>query len=653
MTRRQRIEDLTAYAVPEQPALSPDGSRIVYVLRTSDADADRSVRSLWHVATRGGEPRPLTRGKGDVAPAWSPDGTRIAFLRAQDGPAQLWVLPADGGEPEQLTTLPLGAGAPIWSPDGTRIAFAAAVDLHASAGDDDAARKRREASPMVSDRIDFQADGAGFLRTLRSHLHVVDVATKACRQVTSGDWNAGGPAWSPDGTKLAYAAVTARDADVRFRAPVYTVDVASHHATPRLVALADGTGGPLAWNADGSGIYVVGMAGAPVGHARLLRVPVAGGEPVDVAPSLDRNVMPGGPGYPGALPQLTGDGGTLVFCVRDRGCTHAYAVPVDGGEARPVVTGAGRVVSGMSVAGGAAAVVLATPTSVGEVVVVDIASGAETVLTAHGASLADIELYPRVERDFTISDGTTVQGWLIRDPEASGAQPLLLDIHGGPHNAWNGAADEAHIYHQELAAAGWTVLIVNPRASDGYGEQFYNASIGAWGTDDAKDFLEPVDQLVADGIADPARLAVTGYSYGGFMTCYLTSRDSRFAAAVGGGVVSDLTSMAGTSDMGHFLGEHELGGLPHEFVERYREMSPYARVENVRTPTLILHGAADVRCPVGQAEQWYTALRERGVPTRLVLYPDASHLFILNGPPSHRMDYNRRVVDWVQRYAGE
>ncbi|HEY7175747.1 MAG TPA: prolyl oligopeptidase family serine peptidase, partial [Micromonosporaceae bacterium] len=497
MTRRQRTEDLTAYAVPEQPALSPDGSRIVYVLRTSDAEADRSVRSLWHVATGSGEPRPLTRGKGDVAPAWSPDGTRIAFLRAQDGPAQLWILPADGGEPEQLTTLPLGAGAPIWSPDGTRLAFAAGVDLHATAGDDDTARKRRAASPIVSDRIDFQADGAGFLRTLRSHLHVVDVATKACRQVTSGDWNAGAPAWSPDGTNLAYAAVTARDADVRFRAPVYTVDVVSHHATPRLVALADGTGGPLTWNADGSTIYVVGTAGAPVGHARLLRVPVGGGEPVDVAPSLDRNVMPGGPGYPGALPQLTGDGGTLVFCVRDRGCTHAYAVPVNGGEARPVVTGAGRVVSGMSVAGGAAAVVLATPTSVGEVAVVDIASGAETVLTTHGANLADIELYPRVEREFTISDGTTVQGWLIRDPEARGAQPLLLDIHGGPHNAWNGAADEAHIYHQELAAAGWTVLIVNPRASDGYGEQFYNASIGAWGTDDAKDFLEPVDQLVA------------------------------------------------------------------------------------------------------------------------------------------------------------
>src|SRR5262249_36614351 len=145
-------------------------------------------------------------------------------------------------------------------------------------------------------------------------------------------------------------------------------------------------------------------------------------------------------------------------------------------------------------------------------------------------------------------DGTVVQGWLIRDPARPGPLPLLLDVHGGPHNAWNGAADQAHLYHQELAARGWAVLLVNPRASDGYGAAFHDATRGAWGEADAQDFLEPLDILVADGIADPARLAVTGYSYGGFMTCYLTSHDTRFAAAVAGGVCCDLSSFAGTSD---------------------------------------------------------------------------------------------------------
>jgi Tol biopolymer transport system component len=187
VTRRQRIDDLTTFAVPEQPALSPDGGQIVYVLRTCDADADRNVRALWRVGTRDGEPRRLTRGTADSAPAWSPGGTGLAFLRAQDGPPQVWLLPAGGGEPEQLTTLPLGAGAPAWSPDGTKIAFGAPVDLHAGRDEDDAARTRRAAAPIATTRLDYRADGVGLLRAVRTHLHVLDVETKECRQVTTGD----------------------------------------------------------------------------------------------------------------------------------------------------------------------------------------------------------------------------------------------------------------------------------------------------------------------------------------------------------------------------------------------------------------------------------------------------------------------------------
>jgi dipeptidyl aminopeptidase/acylaminoacyl peptidase len=653
VTRRQRIDDLTMLAVPEQPALSPDGSQIVYVLRTSDVAADRSVRSLWRVGARTGEPQQLTRGQGDSAPAWSPDGTRIAFLRADDGPAQLWLLPAGGGEPEQLTTLPLGASAPVWSPDGSKIAFAAPVDFRAAASEDDKARADRAAAPIVTDRLDYQADGAGLLRTMRQHLHVLDPASKECRQLTSGDWSAGRPAWSADSAQLAFAAATAPDADLKIRAPVYVLDVGDDAAAPELVGLPDGVGGPVTWSADGTALLVVGTVGPPTGHDGLLRVPLGGGPVVDLAASLDRNVMPGGPAYPGALPQLTEDGASVLFCVRDRGCSHVYVVPVEGGNPRPLVTGAGRNVAGMSVAADAAAVVLGTPTSYGEIVVVDVGTGSETVRTEHGSNLAETELLVREEREFMISDGTVVHGWLIRDAAVEGAQPLLLDIHGGPHNAWNGAADQVHLYHQELASRGWTILLVNPRASDGYGLHFFTDAQGAWGEADARDFLEPVDQLVAAGIADPARLAVTGYSYGGFMTCYLTSRDDRFAAAVAGGVVSDLRSMAGSSDAGHFLAEYELAVPSWDDSGRYDIMSPMAQVARVRTPTLIVHGAADLRCPVDQAKQWHTALRERGVPTRLVLYPDGSHLFILEGRLSHRLDFNRRVVDWVEQYASD
>ncbi|SNY37727.1 Dipeptidyl aminopeptidase/acylaminoacyl peptidase [Paractinoplanes atraurantiacus] len=630
VTRRALIEDLLSLTVPEQPALSPDGRRVAYVLRGADRDGDRVTREIW-VGTRR-----FTRGPGDTAPAWSPDGRWLAFLRSGDGAAQVWLLPADGGEAEPLTGLPLGAGAPRWSPDGTKIAFAAVVAI------DDAA----ETAPIVTQRLDYQADGAGLLRDRRKHLFVLDVATRDCRQVTEGDWHAGDPEWSPDSTRLAFPAATAEDADLTLRAPVHVLDVTDPKARPRVAGLAEGHAGPAVWTPAGDALLVVGYEAEPIGHARLLHVPLDGGPVRDLAGRLDRNVMPGGPAYPGAVPRFTADGRTVLFCVRDEGCSHLYAVSLDGGEPRPIVAGAGRVVSGLSTAGDTAAIVLATPESYGEIVTVDVVSGTETVRTTHGK---EVDLFPRVEREFRISDGTVVHGWLIRDPGAEGPRPLLLDIHGGPHNAWNGAADDVHLYHQELVADGWNVLLLNPRGSDGYGERFFTAALGAWGEADARDFLEPLDQLVADGTADPRQLAVAGYSYGGYMTCYLTAIDGRFASAVAGGVVSDLTSMAGSSDDGHLLAAVELGGRPWEQPERYAAMSPLTRVAQVTTPTLIIQGDADLRCPVGQAQQWHTALRERGVPSELVLYPGGSHLLIVEGPPSQRIDFNTRIADWVRR----
>ncbi|MCX3058186.1 serine hydrolase [Streptomyces beihaiensis] len=639
MTRRPGIDDLYTIALPEQPALSPDGTRIAYVLRTADRELDRDVRTLWSVATAGGPARRLTRGPADTAPAWSPDGRWLAFLRG-DGPPQLWLLPADGGEPEQVTNLPRGAGAPVWSPDGTALAFTAP-----------AGPAPNPAAPVTADRLDHKADGRGLSGAVRTHLHLVDRDTRDVRQLTHGSWNAGHPAFSPDGHSLAFCAARDTDADLTLRSAAYVIDRHAAGAEPRLVGTPEGVAHTVNWTTDGDALLVAGRADVALGHAALLRVPLDGGAPADLAPGLDRNVMPGGPGYPGAPPRGTTDGRHVLFCLRDRGCTHLYARAVDEDACRLLLGGADRVVSGLSTAGDVAVVVLATPTSYGEIVALDLRTGSERVLTGHGGAPAKTELFRPQEREFTVSDGTTVHGWLLRDPAVTGPAPLLVDIHGGPHNAWNGAADPAHLYHQVLAARGWSVLLLNPRGSDGYGEKFFTAARGAWGVADAPDLLEPLDTLVAEGIADAARLAVAGYSYGGYMTCYLTSHDERFAAAVAGGVVSDLTSMCGTSDEAHALAALELGGPPWADRDRYTALSPYSRVEHVHTPTLVLHGAADERCPVGQAEQWFTALRVRGVPTRLVLYPGGSHLFLLDGPPSQRADFARRIVDWVERHA--
>ncbi|MEV6491403.1 serine hydrolase, partial [Actinoplanes sp. NPDC051633] len=526
-----------------------------------------------------------------------------------------------GGEPEQLTDLPEGAGPPVWSPDGTRIAFTAP-----SPG--------KGAAPWATRTLNYQADGPGFLRGRRRHLHVLDVATGHIRQVTDGDWDAGDPAWSPDGHRLAFTAPTAPDADLTLHLPVHVVDAEDEHATIRVGALPEGVAATVTWTPDGADLLVTGNQDSPAGHTRLLRVPI-GGEPVDLGEVLDRNVM-SGPAV-GGVPQFAGDERTIVFCVCDRGDTHLYAVDLDGGAPRPLATGTGVHVSAFSVRGDTAVILRSTPEAYGEIVAVDLESGAETV---RFSPELDATPYPKQAREFAISDGTTVAGWLIRDPATDGPSPLLLDIHGGPHGAWNGAADDRRLYHQELVAEGWTVLLLNPRGSDGFGEGFYTSVSRNWGAADSPDLLEPIDQLVAEGIADPARLAVTGYSYGGFMTAYLTARDRRFAAAVPGGMVTDLTSMIGTSDIGHLLHEQEFG----------RE-NPMALAENVRTPTLILHGEADLRCPVGQSQQWFTALRQQGVPTELVVYPEGSHQFVGQGRLTHRLDWNHRTADWLRRYV--
>ncbi|MFZ2015039.1 MAG: serine hydrolase [Nocardioides sp.] len=645
MTRTLAIEDLADLAVPSQPALSPDGSRLVHVVRTQDLVADKPVDALWMVAD--GKARRLTHGTSDSAPAWSPDGSTLAFVREQ----QLWLLPAAGGDPRQLTTLPLGAGAPVWSPDGSTIAFSGPVDTAAVDGEDAEVRNRRAGAPIVIEGLEYQADGVGYLRTMRMQVQVVDVATGAVRAVTDGDHHAQSPAWSADGTMLAFTARAQDDTSLDPRCALHLVDATDPKATPRVVAFAEGYAATVDFTPEGT-LLVVGYAGTASGHLRLYVVDPASGEATDLVPDLDRNVMPGAAAYPGALPTVTADGHHVLFCIRDRGCTHLYSVPLAGGEPRLVHGGDGQVVSGLSVAGDRAVIVLATPESFGELAEIDLESGATTTLTQHGEALAEVALFPRESREFTIGDGTVVQAWLMRSPDTTGPSPLLVDIHGGPHNAWNAAADEMHLYHHDLVARGWTVLLVNPRGSDGYGERFFDALFGAWGEADARDFLDPIDDLVAEGIADPKRLAVTGYSYGGFMACYLTSRDTRFAAAVPGGVVVDAISMGGTSDDAHALSVTELGLLPWQDAERLSELSPYAQVANVVTPTLVLQGADDVRCPIGQAQQWHYALAERGVPTRMVLYPGASHIFPLAGQPSHRLDYYHRVVDWVEQWAG-
>jgi dipeptidyl aminopeptidase/acylaminoacyl peptidase len=692
MTRPLTLEDLTRLHVPADPTISPDGRTVIYVLRSTRGDedgqglgatssasgdggtaaeADHSAAALpdadrqrlWIVSTVGSdgrEARPLTNGRSDTSPRYSPSGQTLAFVRATPGPGQIYLIDMIGpSEPRKLTSLPLGVGNPVWSPDGARIAFSAPVDRAASAGEDaDAIDKRRSTAPQVSTGLQYKSDGLGKLGTLRTQLHIVDVATGVCRQLTDVDGHLGGPSWQPDGSRIVVVGSLADRADVAGTSGTYLVDPdgPGRQATLESIGLTDGVAVHGQWTPDGADLLIIGRRAVKVGHLRLLRIHPDGELVTDLTAPLDRNVMPGGTGYPGGLPQVAADGKTLLFCARDRGCTGLYRVELEGAaNPRPLLASGDRVVSGLSVAADAhvAACVVADRTGYGEIMVVDTTSGDARTLTRHTAmSIPDVALVAPTDRTFTITDGSTVHGFLLRPAGAAGPTPLLLDIHGGPHNAWSPSPDLGHGYQQLLVAAGWTVLTLNPRASDGYGEAFYAATVGQWGIGDQEDFLDSVRELIADGTADPQRIAVAGYSYGGYMTCWLTGHSDLFAAAVAAGVVADTTSMV-TSDVGITATTMELGGTPWGNRALIAAQSPFESVAAVTTPTLILHGGADERCPSTQAEQWFVALRARGVSTEMVLYPGASHLFIFNGRPEHRRDYSQRIIDWLDRYASQ
>lgn len=636
MSRRAcTLDDLLGLESLSDPQNAPDGRRCAVVVTRRDPEEDRDRSHVEVIDLETGDRLPLTRGPADRTPRWSPDGRWLAFLRGEDSSAQVWLLPTTGGEARPLTELPLGAGEICWSPDSSCLAVTA-PELPEGAEPHD---------PVVVTRLVSKADGTGRLGPLTVHAHVVDADTGEATRLTSGDLVVRDLAWKPDGSALAL--VTARHETRDLDAMSHVFAVPAGGGELRQITQWQGSAAAPAWSPDGTTLVLAG-SDEPLasGHTRLWQVPAGGGMPQELAPDLDRNVMVGGPGYPGARPRVSSDG-EVVFCVRDRGAVLLLAVPLSGGQVRTLVGGE-VVVSGLAHA--PLTCLLADAANTAELHLVEEA-GPRRVSRTNAAFFDAVAVAEPQPRSFRAPDGLEVHGW-VTGAKGEGPQPLLVDVHGGPHNAWGPAFDPVHAYAQVLVAQGWAVLTLNPRGSDGYGEQFWTATRGAWGAADGDDFLSAVDALVADGTADSERLAITGYSYGGYITCWLTTQTDRFAAAAPGGVVTDLVSFGGTSDLAGLFDRSEFGVVATEDPELLRRLSPLGHVEQVRTPTLVLQGAADDRCPVGQAEQWFTALRTLGREVELVLYPDASHLFILSGRPSHRADWNQRIVDWVVRHTG-
>ncbi len=666
-----RPADLPLLRTTSSPSLSPDGSHVAFAVSFPDPETDSYVSRIWSVPTDGSEPaRVLTRGERDSTPRWSPDGRLIAFLRAPEkGPAQLCVVEARGGEPVHLTDAPLGVADPRFSPDSTRIAVTARIpdeDRYVPGGDPAAEAPRLLTSP------DNRADGLGFTTDRRRRLLVVDVpvdldrgtppATPTPVELTTGERDVSGHRWMPDGKALV-ALVEVAPGDLRQDAvlipaavdatsgPLHLVDALAGSTLSVATALPSADGSTLWLLATDLGPQGRDFVAAGCGLYRLdLRAP--GAVPVRLTSPDDVDLTHG---------VLEHGIDSVLVADQRRGDVVLVAVPTDATAAdetsRPaadssVLLGHPAVVTGLSTVGAMAAVSVARPDSSGELVAIDLVSGAARTLTELGTGLRESGRFRTpVELTGTAPDGYPVHGWAVTpDPErfGSGPYPAILMIHGGPYAQYTTALfDEVQV----LAGAGYVVVYGNPRGSAGYGAA-HGASIRrAMGTVDADDVLTLLDIALASFPVEAGRLGVMGGSYGGYLTAWLTTRTDRFRAAVVERGFLDPVSFVGSSDIGWFFGLEYVGdGDTPVDAAAVAAQSPMAHVGRVRTPTLVVHSEQDWRCPVEQGHRWFVELHRRGVPSELLLFPGEGHELTRSGRPRHRVTRFEHVLRWWARY---
>jgi len=643
--RPLRADDVFSLKDVADPRLSPDGRSVAYTLTTLDAKEDEAVTNVYLAAVAGGEPLRLTSGKKeDSHPRFSPDGEWIAFLSDREGKKkQVFLMSRRGGEAVKLTDYKASVSDLAWSPDSRRLALVVSdVDPDAPDEEDEekpAGGKRKTAKPIVLRRLQFKRDGEGYQREARKHVHVFDVAKKNSVQVTSGPFDDSEPAWSPDGQSIAFVSNrTLPEPDRSQDTNVYFVP-AREGGIPRAIETSPGTDGSPAFSPDGKWIaYVAG--GDPkdlwYGASHVALAPVAGGSPRPLTASLDRNV---------ANPRFTPDGRAVLFLLEDRGNRHLARVSAEGGEVERVVAGE-RDVEAFDVAPGGSVVVLESSVlQPPEVSAVE--SGALRRLTrANDDFLKGIALAPVERFQATSADGTVVDGFLTLPPnrEAERRLPSILRIHGGPTDQFSTAFE---LEWQVLAGHGYAVVAANPRGSTGRGTAYSRAIWADWGNKDYEDVMAAVDHAVATGVADPDRLGVGGWSYGGILTDYVISKTGRFKAAVSGASIANMLAGYGTD---HYQYEYEVElGLPWKTRDLWLNLSSsFFDVERVKTPTLFLGGALDMNVPLLNSEQLYQALRRAGrVETELVVYPDQWHSI---ETPSYRKDRWERYLAWYDRY---
>jgi dipeptidyl aminopeptidase/acylaminoacyl peptidase len=648
-----RPEDVYALTGVAEPRLSPDGRRAAYVVERVDREANGYRSAIWVAPLDGSEqPRQLTAGtRRDWSPRWSPDGRWLAFVSNREGegeqaPAQLYVLPADGGEPRRLTNGREAVESIAWSPDSRQLAFARRVRDPAYEEEDE-----RRRPPRRFTRLFYKLDSVGWTGDRRKHLFLVGL-DGAERQLTDGDCEDDEPAWSPDGRSIVFTALRGERWDVELVEALYGLEVAAEGGEPRRLSAAGERAYRASFSPDGSLVaYLREPAdGTEPHHSQVAVRPLDGGEGRVLTRSLDRQCAP----YPtGREPVWDGDG-RLVFAVEDAGNVHLYAVAADGSAQPELVVGGERVVGGFDVRAGTLVYTASTHTRPHELFAADgrrLTSVGDGFVA--GRELADAERFTAVS-----ADGAEVDAWLIRPPgfDETRRYPALLSIHGGPFTQYGtGFFDEFQVY----AGAGYCVLFSNPRGGSGYSEAWGRAIRGpgggagpGWGSVDYEDLMAVVDTaLERFTFLDRERLGVLGGSYGGYMTSWIVGHTRRFRAALSERAVNHLVSAFGSSDL-FWVFEREFGGPLWEHVDEWLRMSPASYARQIETPLLIVHSEDDLRCDVEQAEHLFTLLRLLGKEVELLRFPAESHELSRSGSPAHRVQRFEAILDWFGRYLG-
>ena len=666
MGRGVTADDFTRIQMVSDPRISPDGARIAFVKRSIDTDKNKSLSEIWVADLASGESRQFTGVESsDSSPRWSPNGKQIAFLSDRVKPkAQIFVIPADGGEARPASKFETdGAVQAIsWSPDGTAIAclYRSTPAEYTKEAAEERKTKELPAPVRMHDALNYRYDGFGFVDGSFWQVAVVNAASGESTVLTSGAYHCGAPQWSPDGRSLAFLSDRNDDSDiVHGREFIWTIPSAG--GEPTSVPTPPGDKGSLSWSPDGK---LFAYAGNPdlddpwgTNNTRLMVLAASGGEtPQDLTGYTDRSL-----GYltlgdvhdvgSGDDIQWSADGSMLYFPIGAFGDQLLCSVPVTGGEIR-TLTQTGHEVGGfhLNANTGDIALTLASPTRSQELGILR-ANGLNIITEFNRAWHDEVSV---IEPDPVAppnGDGGTVPGWILKPAGfAPGKRyPLVLYIHGGPHGQYGNT-----LFHelQLLAAEGFVVLYTNPRGSKGYGEAHTKAIWGDWGGPDYTDLMAAADYAVGLDFVDSSRTAVMGGSYGGYMTAFIIGRTGRFQCAIADRLVSNRHSMSGTTD---FAWRHDLyfKGNSWDNPEPLWNCSPLSYAASVTTPLLLIHSDGDLRCPVGQAEEMFAALRLQRKEVEFVRYPaETSHGMSRNGPPNLRLDRLKRNLEWLRRWLG-